>query len=201
MDKLPLYEMTISEDINSDVQVSAIALVDYPAIEKTWQAFKDNQNPLSFATINEDEHLIVGPAMIPDLKIYRRDDELGEYNVIFSKETVTQIAEKFYAKGFQGKANIMHDAGQTCTGINYFLSWIKDDAKNMVGLSGDYPDGTWFVGARVTNPEVWAKIKSGEIKGFSVEGIFEYKKPAEMKTEDETFLDKIKEILNGIKTD
>jgi len=28
----------------------------------------------------------------------------------------------------------------------------------------------------VNNPEVWAKIKSGEIKGFSVEGVFEYKK-------------------------
>jgi formylmethanofuran dehydrogenase subunit E len=28
----------------------------------------------------------------------------------------------------------------------------------------------------VNNAEVWAKIKSGEIKGFSVEGVFEYKK-------------------------
>ncbi len=198
MDKLPLYEMTISDDLNSEVEVSAIALVDYPAIEKTWQAFKDNKNPLSFATINEDEHLIVGPAMIPDLKIYRRCDELGEHNVVFSKETVCQIAEKFYAKGFQGKANIMHDQEQACSGVNYFLSWIKDGSKNMIGLSGDYPEGTWFVGARVSNPEVWAKIKSGEIKGFSVEGIFTYEKPEEMNTEEDTLLGKIKEILNGI---
>ena len=196
MDSLPLYEMMISDDHASDLEVTAIAMVDNPAIEKNWFAFKENKAPMNFAAIDEDEHLIVGPAMIPDLKIYRSDEQMGEYNVVFSKQTVCKIAEKFYAKGFQGNANIMHDEGQVVQGVNYFLSFIKDTAKGMVGMAGEYPEGTWFVGARVANPEVWAKIKSGEIKGFSVEGIFQYSLP---KTEDEKLFDKIKEILNGIK--
>ena len=196
---LPVYEMMISDDPNSDLQVSAIALVDNPAIQINWLAFNAAVNPMHFAEIADDQHMIVGAAMIPDMKIFRTDAEMGDYNVFFSKDTVCKIAEKYYAKGFQGSANIMHDAGQKVEGVNYFLSWIKDDAKGMVGLAGDYPDGTWFVGARVNNPEVWAKIKSGEIKGFSVEGMFQYSQTNEPKSADETMLQEIKNLLNGIK--
>ena len=201
---LPLYEMTISDDMASDLEVTAIALVDEPAIMVNWQAFKTQPGRMNFATVSDDERLIIGPAMIPDMKIYRNDTEangLGEYNVFFSKDTVKKIAEKYYAKGFQGSANIMHDAGQKVDGVNYFLSWIKDDAKGMIGLSGDYPNGTWFVGARVNNSDAWAKVKSGAIKGFSVEGMFEY--TATQVVEPDTLaadalMQKIKEILNGI---
>ena len=194
MDKLPTFEINISDNLESQLEVTAIALVDMPAIESNWMAFKEQQ-PMNFASIDEDQHLIIGAAMIPDLKIYRNDSHLGEHNVVFSKDTVRRIAEKFYAKGFQGSANIMHDAGQVVAGVNYFLSWIKDDAKGMVGLTGDYPDGTWFVGAKVNNPAVWAKVKSGEIKGFSVEGMFEY----EEKKPEDVMMQKIKNILNEIK--
>lgn len=194
MKPLPIFELAVSDDPESDLQVTAIALVDNPAIERNWFAFKEQTNLLHFSSVNEEEQIIVGAAMIPDMKIYRNDEALGEYQIFFSKDTVKQIAETFFRKNFQGRANIMHDAGQFVEGVTYFLSWIKDEAKGMVGLEGDYPDGTWFVGAKVSNPEVWAKIKAGEIKGFSVEGMFEYK---QSKTEDDVLLEKIKEILNG----
>lgn len=192
---LPLYEMMINADPASELEVTAIALVDQPAIDKNWFAFKDMPHPMAFTTVNEDERLLIGPAMIPDLKIFRTDPTLGEYNVVFSKQTVQQIAEKFYAKNFQGNANIMHDAGQPVPGLNYFMSWFKDSSKGMVGIDGEYPDGTWFVGARVKDDATWAKVKSGQIKGFSVEGVFQY---AELKSTEEQMLEKIKEILNGI---
>lgn len=187
--------------MNSDLQVTAIALVDEPAIMVNWQAFATKPSLMNFATVNDDEHLIIGPAMIPDINIYRNDEEpggLGEHNVFFSKDTVKQIAEKFYAKNFQGSANIMHDAGQKVDGVNYFLSWFKDDAKGMTGLAGDYPDGTWFVGAKVTNPDAWAKVKAGLIKGFSVEGIFAYSEMKQPVDPEQSLMEKIKNILNGI---
>jgi len=34
------------------------------------------------------------------------------------------------------------------------------------------PKGTWFVSMRVNNDEVWERIKSGELKGLSIEGYF-----------------------------
>lgn len=198
---LPLYEMTISDAVDSELQVTAIALVDEPAIMVNWQSFAAKSSLMNFATVNEEQHLIIGPAMIPDMKIYRNDTEpggLGEYNVFFSKDTVKKIAEKFYAKNFQGSANIMHDAGQRVEGVNYFLSWFKDEAKGMTGLAGDYADGTWFVGAKVNNADAWAKVKAGLIKGFSVEGVFEYTEMKIAVDPELSMMEKIKNIINGI---
>jgi len=195
--------MRIKPETDSELEVTAIALVDAPAIAKNFLAFKGALK-LEFATINEDEHIIVGPAMVPDTLIYRNDKDLGEYNVFFSKETIKEIAQKYYKKCLQGSANLMHDPEQKLEGINYFLSWFKDTAKGMTGLDGDYPEGTWFVGAKVDNADAWAKIKSGEIKGFSVEGVFGYVKeepaPVQMSDDERSateLLQKINEILNG----
>lgn len=194
---LPVFELAVSEDPQSELEVYAIALVDKPAIEKTWFAFSENKDPWKFAAVGEDDkRIVVGPAMIPDMKIYRKDDEMGEYQVFFTEATIAAIAQKFFAKGNQGNANLMHDPEQTVEGVTYFMSWIKNSGKGMVGLEGEYPDGTWFVGAKVDNDEVWGKIKAGEIQGFSVEGFFKYLKPAG-KTEEEQMLEKIKELLNG----
>jgi hypothetical protein len=191
---LPCYELLIDQSLTSDVEVNYVALVDKPAIEKDFIAFNE-QRPLEFATIDDEERIVMGAAMIPDMKIYRRD-EGGEYNVVFSKETVKQIAEKFYTKSFQNNANIMHDPNMKADGVCFFLSFLRNTEKGMIGLSGDYPEGTWFLGAKVNNEEVWGKIKSGEVKGFSVEGIFKYGKErmsAEMS--DDEIVSTIKNLL------
>ena len=196
---LPLYELLISDDPNSELEVNAVAAVDVPAIERTWLAFKDNPSLLSFAAVDEEQHIIIGAAMIPDLKIFRRDEETGEeFNVVFSKETIACIAEKFYAKNFQTNFNLMHDPSQTKDGVVFFMSFLRDSSKGMIGLQGDYAEGTWFLGAKVNNPEVWDDVKSGKIKGFSVEGLFAFKKKS---LSAEQAYEKIKEILNGINAD
>jgi hypothetical protein len=53
-------------------------------------------------------------------------------------------------------------------------SWIVEDSKNdKSNLYGyELPKGTWFVSMRVNNDEVWERIKSGELKGLSIEGYF-----------------------------
>jgi len=132
---------------------------------------------LSFA-INEDKQEIFGPAMLADVAIYRNDLQLGEYNVVFDKSTIYKIAQKFFEKDFNKNFNLMHDPNQKCTGVYAFQSYIVDSTEGRPAPKGyeDAKDGSWFLGVKVINPKVWAKIKSGEIKGFSVEGVFEYKK-------------------------
>lgn len=175
MDKqLPIYQMQIDESVDSDIQVDYVSLVDLPAIEKNFLAFNAVQ-PLTFSTVNDDEHIVVGPAMIPDQPIYRNSESMGEYYVNFSKETIRQIAEKFYKKNFQNNANLMHDHNQKTDGVTFFLSFIRDTPKGMIGLQGDYNEGTWFLGAKINDPEVWKQVKDGTIRGFSVEGMFQYK--------------------------
>jgi hypothetical protein len=171
MDKLPIYRLEISEDLDAPQEVSAVALVDMPAIEQPFFAFDKVQR---FAIASEDERIVVGPAMIPDMPIYRRD-EAGEYYVVFDKKTIEKIALKFYAKGLQDQANEMHS--KPVEGVVFFQSWIADESKGIPKMKQfeDLPDGTWFLGAKVENDETWAKVKDGTFKGFSVEGYFDMK--------------------------
>lgn len=84
--KLPVYKLEISEDINSEQEVNAVALVDIPAIGEGFFAFKAESQ--SFTVVNEEERIVVGPAMIPDKLIYRNEKDsagniIAEYNVTF----------------------------------------------------------------------------------------------------------------------
>jgi hypothetical protein len=196
---LPLVQLEIDPNDESDVEVDYVALVDKPAIEKNFIAFSATADfskvKLDFTDVNNQERIVLGPAMIPDMPIYRKNPDGTEYYVVFSKETVKNIAEKFYRKGFQNNANLMHDPSLKQDGVCYFLSFIRDSTKGMIGLSGDYPEGTWFLGAKINNDAVWQLVQDETIKGFSVEGIFQYKKP---KVSAEDALRQIGELLNQI---
>jgi hypothetical protein len=194
---IPVYELQIDASKDSDLEVSAVALVDRPAIEKDFIAFKESAKLLNFSAVDDEQRIVVGAAMIPDQMIYRNDQENGEYYVHFSKETICTIAEKFYTKNFQNNANLMHDPNQPVSGMSYFMSFIRDSSKGMIGLDGEYPEGTWFLGARVNNDEVWNKIKAGEVKGFSVEGVFKYKVEKPVLTHEEIY-EEIKRLMENV---
>ena len=128
----------------------------------------------------EDQMLLVGPAMIPDMEIIREHtDDKGTptgdyYNVRFSKETIQKVAEKFMRQQYQHSTNEDHDAEQPA-GTYVFESWIVEDAKTdkaKTVYGFDMPEGTWMVKARVSDPETWKRVKNGELNGFSVEGSF-----------------------------
>lgn len=180
MDKLPVFQMVIDESVTSDIEVAAVAFVDKPAIEKNFLAFDSHQ--LHF-DLNEEQRIVSGPAMVADQLIYRRDEN-GEYNVFFSADTIRQINLKFFKKGYQKNLNLFHDPTLALEGVTIFESFVSDKARGVQPLAAfkDLPDGTWFISAKVENDIVWSKIKSGEVKGFSVEGIFSYMKKGENRT-------------------
>jgi len=130
-----------------------------------------------FAIQDEDEKIISGPLMLADKPIYR-NDENGEYYVTFSKDTIKQIAQKFFKKGYQKNVNLMHDSGMIAEGLTMFESWITDEKRGIKAMVGfeDVNDGSWFGSFKVDNDEVWQLIKDGKVRGFSVEGVFNYRK-------------------------
>jgi hypothetical protein len=196
---LPCYQLQIDPDEKSNVQVDYVALVDMPAIEKDFLAFSGTVKPLRFEVQNEDRRIISGPAMLANVPIYRRDPEMGEYYVVFSPETIYDIAQKFFAKGFNQNFNLMHDPKEKVQGVNVFESFIVDKSRGIQPMAGfeDAQDGSWFISAKVNNDEVWAKIKAGEVKGFSVEGLFQYKKP---KLSQDQVYAKIQELLKNLES-
>ncbi len=197
---LPIYNLEIISDVDSDMEVDYVALVDRPAIDKNFLAFNENNVQMSFAIQDEDEQIITGALMLADKPIYR-NDENGEYYVVFTKDTIKQIAQKFFAKGYQSNVNLMHDSGQKLQGLTMFESWITDSKRGIQAMKGfeDVPDGSWFGSFKVDNPDVWQMVKDGKVKGFSVEGLFSYKK-ADMQAEQvQDLWSQIQDILSQVK--
>lgn len=197
--QLPIYNLEILSDVESDMEVDYVALVDRPAIDKNFLAFKDHTKQMSFAIQNEDERIITGALMLADKPIYRNDDN-GEYYVVFTKDTIKQIAQKFFAKGYQSNVNLMHDSGQRLDGLVMFESWITDSKRGIMPMKGfeDVADGSWFGSFKVNNDEVWQMIKDGMVKGFSVEGLFSYKKADIQADQVQQLWSQIQEILTDL---
>ena len=131
-----------------------------------------HQNRQNFSIV-EEERILIGPAMVPNKLILRRDENGEPYHVYFSKDTVRKIAEKFIANGYQHNTDVNHDFN--ISDKNHLVeTWIVEDPKmDKSALYGfDMPEGAWMVSYRVGDDEVWAKVKSGELRGFSITGDF-----------------------------
>jgi hypothetical protein len=148
-------------------------------------------------SINEDEQIVSGPLMLSDTPIYRFDAN-GEYYVVFNAATIQKIVQKYFQKGYQANVNLMHDPNQIESGVTMFESFISDKSRGIAPMKGfeDAPEGSWFVSMLVENEAVWAKVKDGTIKGFSIEGIFNY---TPKQSKDEVKMQQIKDILSSIK--
>lgn len=195
--ELQVYRAQIDPAITSDLEVNFIGLVDRPAIERNFQAFKAQQQKAAFV-LNEEKRIISGPAMIADMPLYRKDDQLGEYYVVFDKPAIQAIVEKFSAKGYLKNFNLFHNAQQQVSDVTIFNSFVSDKELGVAPLTGfeDVADGSWFISAKVNNQSVWDNVKAGTIKGFSVEGLFNYVPVKMAKLSIEDAVARIQKILN-----
>lgn len=152
---------------------------------------------LSFAVQDEEQKIVSGPLMIADLPIYRKDQD-GEYYVMFSKEEIKKIVQRFFKKGYQAKVNIEH--GKPAEGVFMYESYIIDRDRGVNPPKGfiDVSDGSWFGSFKIENDDLWSKVKDGTFKGFSVEGLFKYEKAGEVMTKEEETMAQIFKILEQI---
>lgn len=158
----------------SDEGIDGIALVHDPAIEVDFLYFGNQKMNVSLAKIDNEKHIITGPFMIPDKKIYRYDPVTNEeYDVWFSKDTVRKIAEQYMIKKKQSSTNIEHEF--PIDDVTIVEAWIVEDPEidKAKYLGYSVSDGTWFGSMKVNNDEVWEDVvKKGKVKGFSIEGSF-----------------------------
>jgi hypothetical protein len=187
--KLPVYKLDINE-WDEETGIEFVSLVESPAIQKDFLAF--SETPIKFAIQDEEKRIVTGAAMIADLPIYRRDDVRGEYYVVFDKESIFKIAKK-WARGNKYDAVNTHHRNPIMDGVSLFESYIIDRERGVMPPKGfdEVADGSWFVSYLVDNDDVWARVKEGEFKGFSVEGVFDF--PEE---KDEQLIEAMKEILS-----
>lgn len=170
-EEYPLYEIVIDDYDNTGIRL--LSIVAEPAIEMMGMAFDSEQKTKEFEFKEvKDKQIIVGPAMIPDKKIMRKDDDGNPYMVVFSKETISQMVSKFNANGSNRRINVDHSKQM----VNAFVmeNWIVEDPYyDKARLHGfDVPIGTWMVCVKVEDDEFWKDEVRGSGKyGFSIEGL------------------------------
>lgn len=188
--------------VGIDSETLAISLVDEPAIEEDFVYLK-KEKPQQIFMQSDEKHMVYGAVLVPDKDIYRIDPNGNEFLLSFTKESIEKMAYDFLKEYRQNSITLMHE--DYATEITLVESWIKTDMEMdksiALGLNKDLPVGTWFSGMKVNNIDTWEQIKSGELKGFSVESLISlenFNKIEEDMKADDNFWNTMKNVLKEI---
>jgi hypothetical protein len=163
-----VYELVIE---SKEDEVFAISLVEDGAIESNFVYF--NKDEVKFSAVDNEKRLVMGALLIPNKQILRIDGQGVPYYVFFKPDTIRKLSEKYLEKKYTDKATLEHN--KAVDDITLVESWIVESAeKDKSKLYGiNVPAGTWMGTMKINNDEVWNNyVKTGKVKGFSIEGIF-----------------------------
>ena len=193
---MKLIELILDDE--EAIGVEAISVVENPAIESDFIAL--NNQEIKLAEINKEKRLLMGALLIPKKPIYRKSGE-DEYYIFFSEKTIAKASQLYLQNGNQSEATLEHK--DQLKDLTLVESWIVEDKqKDKTALYGlDVPVGTWMGSVKVENDEIWNNyVKTGKVKGFSIEGYFADKmeRPNEKLKEDleEKQLAELKKLLS-----
>ena len=186
MNEIPSIELFDLGSLNN------VALVTDPAIDELFVALSKEEIQLKVA--NEEKKIVCGPALIPNKNILRYNASEEPFYIYFSEDTVRHISEEFLKDGKTHAFNLQH---QDDTEDLYITeSWIVEnpafDKSKALGM--DLPAGTWMLSAKVANDSIWERVKNGELRGFSIDGLF----TTERRDVDEELLNKVIDVLNNV---
>lgn len=176
--EFPIYNIVLDED---SLGLTAISLVDYPAIEENFLAFRKAEGENMIWMSSNEKREVVSPALIPNQLILRQTDDGMYYYIRWTEKTIMEAAERYLANMWFNNFTVMHptfydkdmkyeDALEK--DIYMLRMWIiedenTDDANTKYNFS--LPKGTLMVHFKVMNRKIWKRIKSGELRGVSIE--------------------------------
>lgn len=167
---LPVFDALVPDE---DTGMLKISLVDAPAVMSDFLVFNEHRAVQMYSIQDDEKRLVYGVVMRADFPIYRKDDRIGEYYIVYKPDTIRKMAEKYLADGLQNEVNVMHSTD--VEGVQMVQYFIKDSARGVdpEGFA-DIADGSLFAEFHVLNDEVWEAVKDGTYKGFSLEGVFDF---------------------------
>jgi len=163
-----IVELILDEE--QEIGIEAISVVENPAIEEDFIALKSQEFKL--AEVDKEKRILMGALLIPNKPIYRRNGE-DEYYIYFSKDTVLKASQMYLMQGKQNNSTLEHQ--YQINGLSLVESWIVEDKVHdkSVKYGMDLPLGTWVGAVKVNNDKIWEEfVKTGKVKGFSIEGYF-----------------------------
>ena len=205
----PLFNIVLDPEAEEE-GLSVISIVDHPAVEQPLFCFSaEEKKKMMFIDETKEQHCITSVALLADTPIYRYSVEMGDYYVVFEKQTVRDLVEKYAKDGYQNLVSFNHD-GQNVDGFVMIESFFVDKEKGINPTQfKDLPDGSWCVTYKCTNDELWETIKNEDLNGYSVEinctiepakeGQQIYEEPEPMfEDEDEEFMNWLDELLKAL---
>lgn len=146
--------------------------------------------------MDEEKRIVYGPVLIPDEKIIRHNGDY-KYFITFSADTIRAAQLNFSKKGLYNVVDEEHNFAPQ-PGIFMIESFLIDRTAGIAPTEWpDLPDSTWMAKYKVENDDIWAKIKDGTFRGFSIAGRFNFS-PAEAETEMSREAEKGPETLDDI---
>jgi hypothetical protein len=172
---LPVYIAIVNlEDNNTGMQL--VSFVDEPAIEEGFLSFEDQKEMITLAVENEEKRMCYGPIMLANKKIYRRTEQGFEYMIVFTPENIELMLQKFMSQNNGNNVDENHSF-KLIDGVTLCQVFIKNSDRGINPT--DFPDaeeGSLFGIYHVDDDQLWEDIKSGEVKGFSLAGVFDLEK-------------------------
>lgn len=168
--ELPIYRILPPDPDNEQEGMFCVSLVDEPATELNFLQFEKNKKIMSFAVQNKKKHIVTGVSIRCGVPIYRRNKN-EEYYVVFEKEDIPLIVEKFMSNNFANIVNIQHDE-TTLTDKDAVMieSFFIDKERGFCPKEfEDVEDGSWCTSYKILNPDLWELIENGDVTGFSIE--------------------------------
>ena len=193
---MKVFYIKINDDFETGID--AISLVDFPAVERNFLCFSKDEKRVNLK-FDASKHVITGVVALADTPIYRYNERMGEYYVVFSKETIVKMVEKFAKMDLFKSVNLQHDDNNFVDGIYMFESYITNKERGINPKEfEDIPDGSWICSFKVENEALWNEIINGDkLNGFSLQGMFELEEKFEkQEPKEETFDEWLNNYIN-----
>ena len=205
---LPVFNIVLNDDDETQ-GLSVVSIVDDPAVCQSLFCFKNEEKkPMMFVEEKNEQHCITSVAILADVPIYRYSPEMGEYYVVFEKQTIRDLVEKYSKDNYNNLVSFQHN-GQIVNDFIMLESYFVDKEKGIAPTQFDVPDGSWMVTYKCTNDDTWEMVKNElGTGGYSIEILCDiepapdtqeiFDEPEPVFDEDEEFMNWLDELLKAL---
>lgn len=109
-----------------------------------------------------EERVVIGIVLEPTKELNKPDTQRDVYTADEVKKAAYNFMQNYQNVGLQHQADISDR-------VHVILNWIALEDTLIGGQS--VAKGTWLMGVRVQDDDLWSAVKSGEITGFSIGGM------------------------------
>lgn len=205
---LPVFNIVL--DPNDEEQgLSVVSIVDDPAVCQSLFCFSNEERkPMMFINEEKEQHCITSVAILADTPIYRIDASGEGYYVVFEKQTIRDLVEKYSKDNYNNLVSFQHN-GEIVNDFIMLESYFVDKEKGIAPTQFDVPDGSWIVTYKCTNNETWEMVKNElSTGGYSIEILCDiepasdnqviFDEPEPLYDEDEEFMNWLDELLKAL---